>query len=140
MLRVYKTFVLPVMPYASVIWSPHLCGKVEDLEAVQRRFSKKIVGNKSLTYGQRLDNLQLLSLESARMECDLLTAFKLIRGKKWGYLLRMSVFVCAKVLPEAVAFVYDKSVHPVSYFKHCLNIWFRRYGILYLGTFYKVKL
>ena len=39
------------------------------------------MGNKNLTYGQRLDNLQLLSLESARMESDLSTAFKLIDGK-----------------------------------------------------------
>ena len=69
------------MPYASVIWSPHLRGKVEDLEAVQRRFSKKIAVNKNLTFGQRLDSLQQLSLESARMECVLLTAFKLIHRK-----------------------------------------------------------
>ena len=65
MLREYKTYVQPIMLYAFVIWSPHLRGEVEDLEAVQRRFSKKIVGNKNLTYGQRLDSQQLLSLEFA---------------------------------------------------------------------------
>ena len=38
-----------------------------------------------------------------------------------GFLPRMSVFICAMVLPEGVAFVYNKSVQLVSYFNHCLN-------------------
>ena len=77
MLRAYKTYVLPVTLYASVIWYPHLHYEVEDLEAVQR-----------------LDNLQLLSLESARWERDLLTAFKLIHGKMEIYVEDVGLHLC----------------------------------------------
>ena len=48
------------------------------LEGVQRRFTKRLPGMKSLTYHQRLINLDLESLELRRIRADLIFAYKLI--------------------------------------------------------------
>ena len=66
LMRVYRTYILPVLSYASPIWTPYLRQDVEELESVQRRFTKRLVGMKSCSYGTRLRNLSLLSLESQR--------------------------------------------------------------------------
>jgi len=50
------------------------------LEAVQRRFTKRIPEIKHLTYYQRLSKLKLESLELRRLRTDLLFAYKLVFG------------------------------------------------------------
>jgi hypothetical protein len=80
MLRVYKTYIMPVLNYASSIWSPHMRQEVDELEAVQRRFTKKVTGQAQLSYGARLRNLSLLSLESQRMQADLIAVYKIRHG------------------------------------------------------------
>jgi len=47
---------------------------------VQRRFTKRLPGMKSLTYHQRLTKLDLESLELRRIRADLIFAYKLIFG------------------------------------------------------------
>ena len=80
MMRIYKIYILPVLNYASSVWSPHYCQDIEILEAVQRRFTKRLVGQRNCSYRERLRNLSLLSLESQRIETDLITAYKPIHG------------------------------------------------------------
>jgi hypothetical protein len=77
LMRVYKTYILPVLNYASPIWSPHLRQEVDELEAIQRKFTKRLEGQSQCTYGRRLHNLSLLSLESQRLHADLLTVHRL---------------------------------------------------------------
>jgi hypothetical protein len=77
MMRVYKSYVLPVLTYASQVWSPHLRKEVDELEAIQRRFTKRIAGQRHLPYRERLINLSLLSLESQRIEADMIFVYKL---------------------------------------------------------------
>jgi len=50
------------------------------LEAVQRRFTKKLVGLHALTYTERLELLGLERLESRRIRADILFAYKLLFG------------------------------------------------------------
>ena len=50
------------------------------LEGVQRRFTKRLPGMKSLSYHQRLTKLDLESLELRRIRADLIFAYKLIFG------------------------------------------------------------
>ena len=80
LLKVYKTYILSPIMYASQFWSPKLRFEVNALEAVQRRFTKRIVGSRDKSYGDRLQHCNLLSLESRRIECNMLTVFKLIHG------------------------------------------------------------
>ena len=62
------------------VWSPPYRQDIEALEAVQRRFIKRLISQRNCSYGERLCNLSLLSLESQRIETDLITAYKLIHS------------------------------------------------------------
>ena len=71
---------MPPIIYASQLWSPNLRFEVIELEAVQRRLTKQIVGSRDKSYSDRLQCCDLLSLESRRTERDVHTVFKLIHG------------------------------------------------------------
>ena len=47
---------------------------------MQRRFTKKITGLSKFPYSVRLKKLNLETLESIRLKCDLVTLYKLIAG------------------------------------------------------------
>ena len=68
------------MEYNSIIWNPFLIKDITTIEAVQRRFTKRIPEIKHLTYHQRLSKLKLESLELRRLRTDLLFAYKLVFG------------------------------------------------------------
>jgi hypothetical protein len=46
--------------YATQIWSPKLRYEVAELEAVQRKLTKLVAGERNRSYGQRLADLDLL--------------------------------------------------------------------------------
>ena len=77
LLKVYKTYILLPIMYASQLWSPNLRYEVNELEAMQRRLNKRIVGSRDKSYGDRLQRCDLLSLESRRIEHDVHKVFKL---------------------------------------------------------------
>ena len=68
------------MEYCSQIWSPRLHKDIYNIERVQRSFTKRLPGLKSLTYTERLFRLNLESLESRRVKADLVLLFKVIHG------------------------------------------------------------
>ena len=80
LMRVYSTYIRPVLTYSSCIWSPHFRSEVKSLESVQRKFTKLVSGQQRSTYGQRLQSLNILSLESHRIELDMITVYKLFHG------------------------------------------------------------
>jgi hypothetical protein len=49
-----------------------------ELEAVQRKLTKLVAGERNRSYGQRLADLDLLSLESCRVLYDLITMYKIL--------------------------------------------------------------
>ena len=60
------------------VWSPHLIKDIERLERVQRRFTKRLRWLSTLTYKDRLQLLGLQSLESRRLQFDLIYAYKIL--------------------------------------------------------------
>ena len=42
MLHIYTTHIMPVLQYALSIWSPYLRRETDELEAIQRSFTKKL--------------------------------------------------------------------------------------------------
>ena len=42
LLRAFKTYVLPVIAYASSVWSPHYAAVIRKVERVQRKFTKRV--------------------------------------------------------------------------------------------------
>ena len=50
MITLWKALVQPVLDYCSQLWSPHQAGDIQQLEAVQRAFTRKITGMGSYDY------------------------------------------------------------------------------------------
>jgi ribonucleases P/MRP protein subunit RPP40 len=84
MLRAYKVYVIPLLDYCSTVYSPHKVADINLLERVQRRFTKNILRNSSLSYNERLELLGLQRLEVKRIHNDLCLAYKMIHGETPG--------------------------------------------------------
>ena len=54
MTPLFKALVRPILEYSNVVWSPYLRNQIDQIETIQRHFTKKIVGMKNLDYQQRL--------------------------------------------------------------------------------------
>ena len=66
MLTLWKTLIQPLLDYCSQLWSPHMKGEVQQLETVQRSFTRQIQGMRDLSYWQRLEELGLYSQQRRR--------------------------------------------------------------------------
>jgi Reverse transcriptase (RNA-dependent DNA polymerase)/Endonuclease-reverse transcriptase len=77
--QAFKTYVRPILEYASVVWNPHLLCDINNIEKVQRRFTKRLFYNSALSYDERLKQLNLDRLELRRMYFDVSTAYNIIR-------------------------------------------------------------
>jgi hypothetical protein len=78
MIFAFKVYILALLEYCSPIWSPFKLKDVDQVEKVQRSFTKKLEGLKTLTYGERLLACELPSLELRRLQSELLLCYKII--------------------------------------------------------------
>ena len=79
-IRAFKTYVRPLVEYAPQIWSPHLTFLIDLIEGVQRAFTKRLPGFANKTYSERLQLLQIQSLEHRRLLYDLTLCFNIVHG------------------------------------------------------------
>lgn len=80
----YSMYVRSSLEYCSPIWSPHYVTYVDQIERVQKRFTRKIFTKfhyPNEKYDMRLIRLELLSLFDRRMLTDELTFFKIYNKK-----------------------------------------------------------
>ena len=54
LMHAFITFVRPILEYCSVVWSPAFKKDIVRIEAVQRRFTKRLSGLSKLFYEERL--------------------------------------------------------------------------------------
>jgi len=78
--RAFTTYVRPVLEYCSPVWSTTYITDIRKIEAVQRRFTKRLQGFDLLPYTERLRRLNADSLELRRLKADLLTVYKIRHG------------------------------------------------------------
>ena len=76
----YKVYIRPILEYCSEVWSPYLLKHIDEIENVQRYFTRKIRGLSSFNYENRLFILGLESLEMRRIKRDLKMCFKIFYG------------------------------------------------------------
>jgi ribonuclease P/MRP protein subunit RPP40 len=79
-LPVLKSIIRPVLEYASPVWCPGLQKDIKEIESVQRKITKCIHGLKTKHYAERLQILNLPTLEKRRTYFDLLECYKIING------------------------------------------------------------
>ncbi|XP_076054408.1 uncharacterized protein LOC143033093 [Oratosquilla oratoria] len=66
MLTLWNTMIQPLLDYCSQLWSPHKRGEIQQLEAVQRSYTRQIRGMRDLNYYERLKKLGLYSQQRRR--------------------------------------------------------------------------
>ena len=79
MMMLFKTLVIPILDYGSIIWSPYKKCEINQIEAVQRTFTSKLQGLEDLNYHQRLQKLKTYSLERRRERYDILYSVKILK-------------------------------------------------------------
>ena len=68
------------MEYGIQAWRPHFQKDIDLLEGVQSRATKVISDLKDKGYEERLRCLNLTTLETRRLRCDLIEVFKIFKG------------------------------------------------------------
>jgi hypothetical protein len=81
--RAYKSFVRPVLEYASSVWDPHTQKNIDKLEAVQRRAARFVCNryHNTSSVSRMLDILGWQSLEERRKHARLSMLYKIDNGK-----------------------------------------------------------
>jgi hypothetical protein len=80
LVRAFNTYIRPILEYCSPVWSPYHLELIKLVENVQKRFTKKILHLSNITYYNRLQLLDLESLEIRRVKHDLSTCFKIMHN------------------------------------------------------------
>ena len=80
-IKLFKTYIRPKVEYNSPIWSPFLSKDINQIEQIQRHFTKIACCKCNIpfsSYQDRLQKLNLRSLETRRIHFDLILLFKMI--------------------------------------------------------------
>ena len=81
LLTMFKTFVRPVTEYGTSVWNPSTDYNRNIIEKIQRRYTKRMFpSNSTITYEQRLEQLQLKTLTQRRAETDIIVLHKIINN------------------------------------------------------------
>ena len=74
----YITYIRPILESNTQVWAPYHLKDIDELERVQKCFTRSIPGLCNTPYPQRLKILGLDSLEARRIHFDLVLVFKII--------------------------------------------------------------
>ena len=80
MLTLFRSLVLPLVEYCCQLWSPRGIELIRKIEAVQRNFTYRIRDMQELNYWERLEQLDLYSLERRRDRYFVVYVWKIING------------------------------------------------------------
>jgi len=78
--RAFCVYVRPLVEYCVPVWSPSYIADINKVEAVQRRFTKRLFNFRWLSYRDRLLKLNADSLELRRLKLCLTMIFKILHG------------------------------------------------------------
>lgn len=79
----YNTYVRSIIEYCSTVWNPHYDIYIQEIERIQKRFTRMIYRKFHYpyeAYESRLMRLEMISLESRRLMIDEITLYKIRNG------------------------------------------------------------
>ena len=94
MMSLFKSLVIPIMDYGSVIWNPYKRKDIQAIEQIQRNFTKRINSLSEDSYYERLKHLKIYSMERRRQRYEILYIYKILKhqvpnvGLKWKFFPR----------------------------------------------------
>lgn len=77
----FKTYVRPLLEYNSIIWTPYHTSLIKQIESPQRSYTKKVCKRLNIkfdNYSERLEIMQMESLEYRRLKFDLILLYKIL--------------------------------------------------------------
>ena len=80
LMKAFITYVHPLLEYCSPVWSPSSKTLIDQLESVQRRFTKRLPGLQSITHDERCAYLKIDRLELRHLYADLIRCYKINHG------------------------------------------------------------
>ena len=79
--KLYKSFVRPILEFANAVWTPILQRDLLLLESVQRRATRVPFGRTRPQYSERLSLMNLTSLTQRRLRGDLIVTFQALTNQ-----------------------------------------------------------
>ena len=80
MLLFLKIYLISRLEYCSPVWCPYKIKDIEQIEAVQRSFTARIENLENLDYWQRLEHLNLYSLQRRRERFAIIHSYKIYKN------------------------------------------------------------
>ena len=83
LIKLFKTYIRPKLEFNTPLWSPHLTKDITRIEKVQRTFTRYVFKKCNLpysSYSDRLNQINLQSLEYRRISFDLIFLYKIINN------------------------------------------------------------
>ena len=79
--QLYNTYVRPHIEYCVQAWRPNLRHGINMLESLERRATKLIPSLKNMLYEDRLEELNMFSVEYRFLRGDMIETYKILIGK-----------------------------------------------------------
>ena len=79
-INLYKIYIRPIIEYNSSIWMPHKISDIEKLESIQIKFTRILCKKLNIGYTSYTNRLQILNLETLelrRIKLDLILFYKI---------------------------------------------------------------
>ena len=80
MLQLYKSLIRSRLEYNSPLWSPSKIGDIQKIEAIQRYFTRQIIGMRDSSYWERMEKLNLMSLQRRRERYSIIHLWKILHN------------------------------------------------------------
>ena len=80
-LTLYKSLIRPKLEYGCVVWHPHLISDISTLESVQRTMTSRIENMERYNYWERLEILDLYSMQRRRERYICMMMFNIYSGR-----------------------------------------------------------
>ena len=80
MMTLYKSLVIPILEYCSVLWSPKAAGLIQMLEMIQWSFIRKIIGARGMNYWECLKDMNMYSLQRRRERYRIIYIWKILEN------------------------------------------------------------